>query len=53
MIKTLSGAFSLVLTILILRLALPEIGKVVVEIVMKVLLIISKLLDFASGLPIQ
>lgn len=53
MAKALGGALSLVLTILILRLALPEVGRVAVEIVMKVLLIISKLLDSASSLPIQ
>ena len=53
MAKAFGGALSLVLTILILRLALPEVGRVAVEIVMKVLLIISKLLDYASSLPIQ
>jgi hypothetical protein len=53
MIKSISGALSLALTILVLRLALPEVGKVAVEIVMKSLLIISKLLDSLSSLPIQ
>lgn len=53
MIKTFSGALSLALTILILRLTLPEVGRVAVEIVMKALLIISKLLDSLSSLPIQ
>ena len=53
MAKAFGGALSLVLTILILRLALPEVGKIAVEIVMKVLLIISKLLDSAGSLPIQ
>ncbi len=53
MAKSLGGAFSLVLTILILRLALPEVGMIAVEIVMKVLLIISKLLDSAGSLPLQ
>jgi hypothetical protein len=53
MIKTFSGALSLALTILILRLALPEVSRVAVEIVLKALLIISKLLDSLSNLPIQ
>jgi len=53
MAKAFSGALSLALTILVLRLALPEVGKIAVEIVMKVLLIISKLLDSLSSLSIQ
>ena len=53
MAKSFGGALSLALTILVLRLALPEVGKIAVEIVMKILLIISKLLDSVSSLPIQ
>jgi hypothetical protein len=53
MAKSIGGALSLVLTILILRLALPEVGQLVVEIIMKFLLIISKLLDHAAAMPIQ
>ncbi|MFH0955705.1 MAG: hypothetical protein V1801_00605 [Candidatus Falkowbacteria bacterium] len=53
MAKAFGGALSLALTILVLRLALPEVGKIVVEIIKKSLLIISKLLDSAGNLPIQ
>ena len=52
MIKAFGGAFSLVLTILVLRLALPEIGDLLVAIIVKILVIISQGLDQAtSALP--
>jgi len=51
MFKAISGALSLVLTLLVLRLALPEVGILLVQIITKALLLLSKLIDQAGNLP--
>jgi len=52
MIRAFSGALSLALTILVLRLALPEIGDLLIEIIVKILTIFSHGLDVSiSTLP--
>ncbi|MDO8260246.1 MAG: hypothetical protein Q7T50_01960 [Candidatus Magasanikbacteria bacterium] len=52
MIRAFGGAFSLALTILVLRLALPEIGDLLVTIIVKILVIINQGLDVTvSTLP--
>lgn len=50
MFRAISGALSLVLTIVILRLALPQASSLLEQIVVKILLILSKILDQASSL---
>ena len=49
MVKAISGALSLVLIIAVLRLALPEVGDLLVAIIIKILVIISQGLDHASS----
>jgi hypothetical protein len=49
MVKAISGALSLLLCILVLRLALPEVFSVLIEIILKVLLLVSKGIDLASS----
>ena len=52
MIKAFGGALSLALTILVLRLVIPEIGDLLIAIIVKVLEIISEAIDQAgSALP--
>ncbi len=51
MAKAFGGALSLALTLLVLRLALPEVGTLLVQIITKVLLIISRLVDQAGNMP--
>ena len=52
MIKAFGGALSLALTILVLRLVLPEIGDLLIAIIVQVLEIISEAIDQAgSALP--
>jgi hypothetical protein len=51
MAKAFGGALSLVLTLLVLRLALPGVGSLLADIITKVLLIISKLVDQAGNIP--
>jgi hypothetical protein len=48
MAKAIGGALSLALTILVLRLVLPEISQLLTEIIMKVLSIVSGRLDSIS-----
>jgi len=45
------GALSLALTLLVLRLALPEVGALLVQIITQALLLISQLIDHAGNLP--
>lgn len=52
MFKAFSGALSLLLAILVLRMALPEVFAPFVEVVVKLLELVSSGLDQAqSGLP--
>lgn len=48
MFKAFSGALSLALTILVLRLALPEVATILAEIIVKTLTLFSGLLDLAG-----
>ncbi len=50
MIKAISGALSLALIFLVLRLALPkEVGDLLTEIITKILLLVSNMIDHASS----
>ena len=49
MIRAISGALSLLLCILVLKLALPEVYGVLMEIILKVLLMVSRGIDLASS----
>ncbi len=51
MAKAFGGALSLALMLLVLRLALPEVGTLLVQIIIKILLLISKIVDHAGTLP--
>lgn len=53
MAKIIGGALSLGLTILVLRLVLPEISQGLIDIVVKLLLIVGGLLDSTGNLAIQ
>jgi hypothetical protein len=53
MARAIGGALSLALTILVLRLTLPEVANVLIEIVLKVLLFINNCLDLATSQPLQ
>ena len=52
MAKAFSGALSLALTLLVLRLVLPEAGPLFAQIITKALLIISNLNDLTGSLPL-
>lgn len=45
MFKAISGALSLLLTIVVLRAALPEVADLVIEIITKILLLLNTVLD--------
>lgn len=51
MFKAFSGALSLALTLLVLRLALPTVLTALVEIMLKLLAIANSSLDLATSLP--
>ena len=51
MFKAIGGVLSLLVTLLVLRLALPEVGVLLVQIITKALLLVSKLIDQAGSLP--
>jgi hypothetical protein len=48
--KAFGGALSLVLTILVLHLALPQIGDLLIQIIVKILTIANGALDHGDGL---
>ena len=48
MLKAISGALSLLLIILVLRLALPQVADVIISIIMKLLLIVNASIDQIS-----
>jgi hypothetical protein len=48
MIRAFSGALTLLLVILVLRLALPDVSDLLVQIIVKSLMIINNLLDSVS-----
>jgi len=48
MIKSCSGALSLLLIILVLRMALPEVADLLIGIITKVLLLVSGSIDLVS-----
>lgn len=49
MLRALSGALSLLLIILVLRLALPEVSELIVEIILKLLNLINSGLDLTAS----
>lgn len=49
MFRAISGALSLFLTILVLRLALPEVADVLIGIILKSLLLVSNGIDLVSS----
>lgn len=52
MIKAFSGALSLALTLLVLRLALPEVLTALTEIMLKLLALANSSLDLATSQPL-
>jgi len=48
MFRAFGAALTLALTLLVLRLALPEVGELLVKITVKLLLLASNLIDRAS-----
>lgn len=53
MYKAISWALALLLTILVLRLALPQVAGLVVQIIMKILGLINRGLDLAATQTLQ
>jgi hypothetical protein len=53
MAKAFSGALSLVLTLVVLRLALPQAADLLAEIIMKVLTLLNGAIDHASTTGLQ
>ncbi len=49
MFKAFSGAFSLLLTILVLKMVLPDIANLVIDIIYKSLLLVSKGIDITAS----
>ncbi|MFA4937162.1 MAG: hypothetical protein WC575_02655 [Patescibacteria group bacterium] len=53
MFKAFSGALALALTLLVLNWFLPELVKAVVEVVLKILHLVSNIIDSLPDTPVQ